>query len=182
MSQVPLRSAGVEARVAVRWAADHVNEPDSTAAPAVLQPMMFPILGGRATRGEHVRFTGADIYGRFRRLQGHDVFEPIGSTRSGFTPRITRSRWAPTRRSSSPRTSRRSPPAASLRRHVRLRHELSTTDPGYTSGTQWIFVQLFKRGWRSKKAAVNWLPQGHERRRERAGDQRLLRAPSRHQG
>src|SRR2546422_6236799 len=23
-------------------------------------------------------FTGADIYGRFKRLQGHDLFEPIG--------------------------------------------------------------------------------------------------------
>jgi leucyl-tRNA synthetase len=38
-------------------------------------------------------------------------------------------------------------------------HELSTTDPSYYKWTQWIFLQLYKRGLAYKKgAAVNWCP------------------------
>jgi leucyl-tRNA synthetase len=39
------------------------------------------------------------------------------------------------------------------------RHELSTTDPAYYKWTQWLFLQLLKRGLAYKKrAAVNWCP------------------------
>jgi leucyl-tRNA synthetase len=39
------------------------------------------------------------------------------------------------------------------------RHELSTTDPSYYKWTQWVFLELFKRGLAYKKrAAVNWCP------------------------
>jgi len=39
------------------------------------------------------------------------------------------------------------------------RHELSTTDPSYYKWTQWLFLQLFKKGLAYKKrAAVNWCP------------------------
>src|SRR5204863_1638336 len=42
---------------------------------------------------------------------------------------------------------------------VDWRHELSTTDPAYYTWTQWIFLELFKRGLAYKKrAAVNWCP------------------------
>ena len=38
-------------------------------------------------------------------------------------------------------------------------HELSTTDPQYYKWTQWIFLQLSRRGLAyKKKAAVNWCP------------------------
>ena len=42
---------------------------------------------------------------------------------------------------------------------VDWRHELSTTDPDYYKWTQWVFLQLYKRGLAYKKrAAVNWCP------------------------
>ena len=42
---------------------------------------------------------------------------------------------------------------------VDWRHELSTTDPAYYKWTQWVFLQLYKRGLAYKKrAAVNWCP------------------------
>jgi leucyl-tRNA synthetase len=38
-------------------------------------------------------------------------------------------------------------------------HELSTTDPDYYKWTQWVFLELFRRGLAFKKrAAVNWCP------------------------
>jgi leucyl-tRNA synthetase len=42
---------------------------------------------------------------------------------------------------------------------VDWRYSVSTTDPGYYKWTQWIFLQLLKRGLAyKKKAAVNWCP------------------------
>jgi leucyl-tRNA synthetase len=42
---------------------------------------------------------------------------------------------------------------------VDWRHELSTTDPDYYKWTQWVFLELYKRGLAYKKrAAVNWCP------------------------
>src|SRR2546430_1615321 len=41
--------------------------------------MMFPYPSAEGLHvGNMFAFTGADIYGRFKRLQGYDVFEPIG--------------------------------------------------------------------------------------------------------
>jgi leucyl-tRNA synthetase len=38
-------------------------------------------------------------------------------------------------------------------------HSLATTDPAYYKWTQWVFLQLLKRGLAYKKqAAVNWCP------------------------
>src|SRR5438132_11397479 len=81
MSQVPTYDPqAVEARWQVRWAADHVNEPqlDRPHRP-FYNLMMFPYPSAEGLHvGNMFAFTGADIYGRFKRLQGHDVFEPIG--------------------------------------------------------------------------------------------------------
>src|SRR5205809_4626781 len=81
MNQVPTYDPqAVEARWQVRWAADHVNEPDlDRPHRPFYNLMMFPYPSGEGLRGGNMfAFTGADIYGRFRRLQGHAVFEPIG--------------------------------------------------------------------------------------------------------
>src|SRR5262245_12061555 len=41
--------------------------------------MMFPYPSAEGLHvGNMYAFTGADIYGRWRRMQGDDVFEPIG--------------------------------------------------------------------------------------------------------
>src|SRR3990170_6251118 len=41
--------------------------------------MMFPYPSAEGLHvGNMYAFTGADVYGRFQRMQGYDVFEPIG--------------------------------------------------------------------------------------------------------
>ena len=41
--------------------------------------MMFPYPSAEGLHvGNMYAFTGSDIYGRFKRMQGYDVFEPIG--------------------------------------------------------------------------------------------------------
>ena len=51
--------------------------------------MMFPYPSAEGLHvGNIYAFTGADVHGRYQRLTGKDVFEPIGFDASGSTPRI----------------------------------------------------------------------------------------------
>src|SRR2546429_2473966 len=105
-------------------------------------------------------FTGADIYRRFRRLQGHAVFEPIGFDAFGIHSENYALQVGTHPAKLIPENIDRF--RHQLRRFGGMfdwRHELSTTDPRYYKWTQWIFVQLFKAGLAfRKKAAVNWCP------------------------
>jgi leucyl-tRNA synthetase len=152
----------VEAQWQARWAERRINEPDlDRAERPFYNLMMFPYPSAEGLHvGNMFAFTGADVYGRFKRLQGYDVFEPIGydafgihsenyAIKQGINPAIL-----------IPQN------IANFRRQlVRIggmfdwRHELSTTDPRYYKWTQWIFLQLLKAGKAYKKrAAVNWCP------------------------
>jgi leucyl-tRNA synthetase len=152
----------VEAKWQARWAEQHTNEPDlDGAARPFYNLMMFPYPSAEGLHvGNMFAFTGSDTYGRFKRLQGHDVFEPIGfdafgihsenyAIKVGINPGVL-----------IPKN------IENFRRQLRRiggmfdwRHELSTTDPAYYKWTQWIFLQLLKAGKAYKKsAAVNWCP------------------------
>ena len=163
MSHAPSYDPGdVETRWQARWAEHHVNEPDlDRPARPFYNLMMFPYPSAEGLHvGNMFAFTGADIYGRFQRLQGFDVFEPMGYDAFGI-------------HSENYALSVGTHPAklipqniAAFRRQLRRfggmfdwRHELATTDPGYYKWTQWLFLQLFKAGLAYKKrAAVNWCP------------------------
>src|SRR5690606_10989347 len=105
-------------------------------------------------------FTGNDIYGRFQRLQGHTVFEPLGYDAFGIHSENYALKVGEHPMRLIPRN------IANFRRQlergglmVDWRYEVDTTDPGYYKWTQWIFLELYKRGLAYKKrAAVNWCP------------------------
>ncbi len=152
----------VEAKWQSRWAQRHINEPDlDRAARPFYNLMMFPYPSAEGLHvGNMFAFTGADTYGRFKRLQGYDVFEPIGYDAFG----IHSENYAIAQGINPGKLIPRN--IANFRRQLRRiggmfdwRHELSTTDPEYYKWTQWIFLQLFKAGKAYKKAAaVNWCP------------------------
>ena len=152
----------VEAKWQARWAERRTNEPDlERAERPFYNLMMFPYPSAEGLHvGNMFAFTGSDVYGRFKRLMGFDVFEPIGfdafgihsenhAIKLGINPAIL-----------IPQN------IENFRRQLRRiggmfdwRHELSTTDPRYYKWTQWIFLQLFQAGKAYKKAAaVNWCP------------------------
>src|SRR5882762_9160839 len=163
MTQVPSYDpAVVEARWQERWARERTNEPDlDQPRRPFYNLMMFPYPSAEGLHvGNMFAFTGADIYGRFKRLQGYDVFEPIGFDAFGI-------------HSENYALSVGTHPAKLIPQNIETfrrqlkrfggmfdwRHELSTTDPRYYRWTQWIFLQLFKAGIAFRKqAAVNWCP------------------------
>ncbi|HEX5817812.1 MAG TPA: leucine--tRNA ligase [Gemmatimonadales bacterium] len=152
----------VEAKWQARWTERHTNEPDlDRAERPFYNLMMFPYPSAEGLHvGNMFAFTGSDVFGRFKRLQGHDVFEPIGFDAFGIHSENYAIKVGVHPAELIPRN------IANFRRQLTRiggmfdwRHELATTDPAYYKWTQWLFLQLYKAGKAyKKKAAVNWCP------------------------
>ncbi|WP_419942731.1 leucine--tRNA ligase [Candidatus Palauibacter sp.] len=152
----------VEARWQAWWEENGTNEPDLDAAERpFFNLMMYPYPSAEGLHvGNLYAFTGADIYGRFRRLRGDDVFEPIGYDAFGIHSEnhaLKVDTHPMELIPSNIRNFERMLRAAGLM--TDWSRTVDTTDPRYYRWTQWIFVQLFKAGLAEKKeAAVNWCP------------------------
>jgi leucyl-tRNA synthetase len=123
--------------------------------------MMFPYPSAEGLHvGNLFAFTGNDIYGRFQRLMGHNVFEPLGYDAFGIHSENYALKVGVHPMDLIPRN------IANFRKQlersglmVDWRYTLSTTEPNYYKWTQWLFLKLFEQGLAYKKqAAVNWCP------------------------
>ena len=152
--------ATVEARWRQRWAERGTNRVDLANGPRpYYNLMMFPYPSAEGLHvGNLFAFTGSDIHARFHRLQGHTVFEPLGYDAFGihsenFALKVGKHpmELIP----SNIANFRRQLDRAGLM--VDWDRSVDTTDPAYYKWTQWVFLQLYKRGLAYKKAAaVNW--------------------------
>jgi leucyl-tRNA synthetase len=160
--ELPYRPDQVEAKWQARWAERRTNELDlDRAERPFYNLMMFPYPSAEGLHvGNMFAFTGSDTYGRFKRLQGYNVFEPIGFDAFGIHSENYAIKLGINPAELIPQN------IANFRRQLRRiggmfdwRHELSTTDPAYYKWTQWLFLQLLKAGKAYRKAAaVNWCP------------------------
>jgi len=156
-------AAAVELKWQKLWRERRTNSVDLYAARRPYYTlMMFPYPSAEGLHvGNAFAFTGVDIHGRLRRLQGHDVFEPIGFDAFGIHTENYALRIGRHPRHLMAETT------ANFRRQLnRLglmldwEHAVDTTTPEYYRWTQWIFLQLHKHGLAErKKAPVNWCPQ-----------------------
>ncbi|HEU4642634.1 MAG TPA: leucine--tRNA ligase, partial [Gemmatimonadaceae bacterium] len=161
-SQASYEPAVVERKWQERWRAQRANSPElDRAERPFYQLMMFPYPSAEGLHiGNVFAFTGNDIYGRFQRLQGNTVFEPIGFDAFGIHSENYALKVGIHPMELIPKN------IENFRRQLRRvglmvdwSHELSTTDPAYYKWTQWIFLQLLNKGLAyKKKAAVNWCP------------------------
>ncbi|HEY3257486.1 MAG TPA: leucine--tRNA ligase, partial [Gemmatimonadaceae bacterium] len=152
----------VEAKWQARWREHGTNSTDVAGAPDPYYClMMFPYPSAEGLHvGNLFAFVGNDIYGRFQRLQGHNVFEPFGYDAFGihsenYALKVGQhpTRLIPENIANFGRQVER----AGLM--VDWSHVLATTDPDYYKWTQWVFLQLLKKGLAYRKqAAVNWCP------------------------
>src|SRR5512138_24842 len=124
---------------------------------------MFPYPSGDGLHVGHPEgYTATDIVSRYSRMRGIDVLHPMGwdafglpaeqhAIKTGTHPRATTLKNIGT-----------------FRRQLKMlgfsydwSREIDTTDPGYMRWTQWIFLQLFKKGlaFQQSDMPVNWCPQ-----------------------
>jgi leucyl-tRNA synthetase len=154
--------AVIEASWQTRWSEQGTNAPDLENGKApYYQLMMFPYPSGEGLHiGNLFAFTGADIHGRFQRLQGRTVFEPIGFDSFGIQTENYAIKMGVHPATLTPRNVDRF--RGQLRRGGLMldwSKEVITSDPSYYKWTQWLFLQLYKQGLAYKKAAaVNWCP------------------------
>ncbi len=123
--------------------------------------MMYPYPSAEGLHvGNLYAFTGADINGRYQRLRGEDVFEPIGFDAFGIHSEnhalkvgVHPTELIPSNIANFERQLRRAGLMYDWTRTV------DTTDPAYYRWTQWLFLQLYRAGLAEKKEApVNWCP------------------------
>ncbi|HET9983627.1 MAG TPA: leucine--tRNA ligase [Longimicrobiales bacterium] len=123
--------------------------------------MMFPYPSAEGLHvGNIYAFTGADIYGRYHRLLGYDVFEPIGFDAFGIHSENYALKVGTHPMELIPRN------IANFTRQLKRvglmydwNHTVDTTSPEYYKWTQWIFLQLYHAGLAEKREApVNWCP------------------------
>jgi leucyl-tRNA synthetase len=158
----PYDPHAVEAKWRQRWSERRTNEPDLDAAPRPFYNlMMFPYPSAEGLHvGNLFAFTGADVFGRFKRMQGWNVFEPIGFDAFGIHSENFALKLGIHPAELIPRNiANFTRQLAGMGGMFAWEHVLSTTDPDYYKWTQWIFLQLLKRGLAyKKKGIVNWCP------------------------
>ncbi|MCR4718613.1 MAG: leucine--tRNA ligase [Firmicutes bacterium] len=119
----------------------------------------FPYPSGQGLHVGHPRsYTALDILARKRRMQGYNVLYPIGwdafglptenyAIKNKIHPRIVTKKNV-----------------ENFTRQLKMlgfsfdwKREINTTDPNYYKWTQWIFLQLFKKGLAYKQEMpINW--------------------------
>ena len=119
----------------------------------------FPYPSGQGLHVGHPRsYTALDIIARKRRMQGYNVLYPMGwdafglptenyAIKNKIHPRIVTENNV-----------------ANFKRQLKMigfsfdwSKEINTTDPNYYKWTQWIFLQLFKKGLAYKQEMpINW--------------------------
>lgn len=144
-----------------RWEREGVYRADDSKKPNSYLLIEFPYPSGDGLHVGHIRsWTALDVVARKRRAEGENVLYPIGwdafglpaenyAIKTGIHPKITTKQNTDNFRRQ----------IKSLGISFDWSREINTTDPAYYKWTQWIFIQLFKKGLAYKtKTFINWCP------------------------
>ena len=121
--------------------------------------MMFPYPSAEGLHvGNMYAFVHSDAYGRFMRLKGFDVFEPIGLDGFGIHSENYALKMGEHILDVSKRTEKHFYEQLHLiGNQYDWQRILETYKPEYYKWTQWIFVQMFKKGLAYRaESYVNW--------------------------
>jgi leucyl-tRNA synthetase len=152
----------IEKKWKKRWAETKLYQPNlKTSKKPFYNLMMYPYPSAEGLHvGNMYAFTGADVYGRFQRMNGSDVFEPIGLDGFGIHSEnyaISVGRHPKKHAEISEKNFYRQ--LSIIGNGFAWDNRLETYDPDYYKWTQWIFIQMFKNGLAYKgEATVNWCP------------------------
>ncbi|MCP3762436.1 leucine--tRNA ligase [Domibacillus sp. A3M-37] len=122
---------------------------------------MFPYPSGAGLHVGHPEgYTATDILSRFKRLQGYNVLHPMGWDAFG----LPAEQYALDTGNDPAEFTEQN--INNFRRQIKALgfsydwdREINTTDPGYYKWTQWIFLQLYKKGLAYvDEVPVNWCP------------------------
>ena len=150
----------IEPKWQKKWAESHVfhAENDYT-KPKYYALVEFPYPSGQGLHVGHPRsYTALDIVARKRRMQGYNVLYPMGWDAFGLpTENFAIKNHIHPEIVTAQNVAHFKAQLQSLGLSFDWDREINTTDPEYYKWTQWIFLQLFKKGLAYKKEmSVNW--------------------------
>lgn len=132
--------------------------PDESDKPKYYALSMFPYPSGKLHMGHVRNYTITDVIARFKKANGYNVLHPIGWDSFGLPAEN-----AAMKHHADPETWTDENIAYMTKQLKMLGlsydwdREVTTCKPDYYKWTQWLFLQLYKKGLVYKKeAAVNW--------------------------
>ena len=157
---IPFNHRAIEKKWNEKWEAAPVNVNDGK-RPKYYCLDMFPYPSGNGLHVGHWRgYVISDAWSRYKIMQGHYVIHPMGwdafglpaenyAIKMGIHPSISTASNI-----------------ANIKRQIKeisavydWDMEVNTTDPAFYKWTQWIFVQMFKKGLAyEKEFPINWCP------------------------
>ena len=144
------------------WLEKKIYQPDiARAKNPYYNLMMFPYPSAHGLHvGNMYAFTGSDIHGRFMRMRGLDVFQPIGLDGFGIHSEnyALKNGTHPARQAKiTEKNFYRQ--LQTIGNGFAWENRLETYNPEYYKWTQWILTQMFNHGLvYSKESLVNWCP------------------------
>jgi leucyl-tRNA synthetase len=159
---MPFDPREVEPKWQARWREARLHRTTfDPAKPKFYALDMFPYPSGAGLHVGHCEgYTATDVLTRWKRMQGWNVLHPMGwdafglpaenyAIKTGIHPRVTTEKAV-----------------SNFRRQIDSvgfaydwEREVNTTDPRYYKWTQWIFLQLFKKGLAYESVMpINWCP------------------------
>jgi len=123
--------------------------------------MMFPYPSAEGLHiGNVYAFTGSDIHGRYMRMKGFDVFEPMGFDAFGIhSENFAIKQGVHPKDQTGKNVAHFREQLKNMGAMFDWEHEVDTSSPNYYKWTQWLFLQLYKAGLAYRaKAPVDWCP------------------------
>src|SRR5438552_11035662 len=151
----------IEQKWQEQWETEHLyRASDDAPKPKFYHLVMFPYPSGDLHMGHWYNYSPFDAYGRFKRMQGYNVMQPIGFDAFGLPAEN-----AAIKRGIQARTWTLAN-IENMRRQLRAMgaqwdwsREVITCLPDYYKWTQWLFLQFYKYGLAYRtKAPANWCP------------------------
>jgi len=152
----------IESKWQKKWIEDKINEVIMDAQrPKYYLLEMFPYPSGNLHMGHVRNYSIGDVIARYKRMRGYNVLHPMGwdafglpAENAAIKNNVNPADWTWSN-------------IDQMRKQLQQlgvsydwSREVATCHPKYYKWTQWLFLQLFKKGLAyKKKAAVNWCPE-----------------------
>jgi len=157
----PYEPSKIEPKWRKRWEEEGVYKASDTGEKKAYVLDMFPYPSGAGLHVGHPKgYIATDSYSRMKRMQGHSVLHPMGWDAFGLpAEQYALQNKVHPRKAVSENVERFKEQLSKIGLDYDWSREVNTTDPEYYRWTQWIFLQLFKKGLAYESyAPINWCP------------------------